>query len=223
MGIRLSMKNVSSTYSVWQEGDKKFAESYPVKKVIKDGVLIQPFGEVTKLTNKLNGKIYIEGNKYPMYGKEPKGKKIKEAIEKYGRYNFIWSSLGVCYSKEQLFVAVRTAIFHYNSRSPECGYNLGKGKYIKQINAKEIEMSWGVYPRVIKHNEKFWLIIAKDDVASFAQEFKLKIIEVNNITVWIPKKKEIGKICEKYKDIEVYMKDKYSLIIDVEESEDVYC
>jgi len=72
----------------------------------------KPYGEITKLTNKINGKVYIEGVKYPLYGKEPIGSKIKKAIEKHGRHNFLVSSLGICHSETELYVGCRAAIHH---------------------------------------------------------------------------------------------------------------
>ncbi|MDE2233887.1 MAG: hypothetical protein KGJ90_07340 [Patescibacteria group bacterium] len=84
--------------------------------------------KIYKITNLLNGKLYIgqqcRASKTYFCG----GKYIKSAIRKYGRVNF--SKDTVCegaYTKNLLNELERFYIQAYNSRNLEIGYNLAKG------------------------------------------------------------------------------------------------
>lgn len=96
---------------------------------------------IYKITNKLNGKIYIGQKSYvdkssmsDYYGG---GVEIKRAIKKYGKENF---------TREILYSRIRDqatadsmeiwTIEKYNSTNPEIGYNISKGGKVFECTAK---------------------------------------------------------------------------------------
>jgi len=207
-------ENTTDAYLEWAKEDAEFKEIFNYKKEIK------PYGEIIKITNKTNGKIYIEGVKLPLYGKQPKGKLIKEAIEKYGRDNFFISQLGTCHSESELFVGVRAAIHHFNSRNPEVGYNLGPGTYIKDLDVDEIEHRQGPYPAVVLHDNKFWLIMHNADFVDFCKQYSIPQAKLRESTVEVIGDKE-GKISERYPNLKVFRGNKHKTVVDVTEEEDL--
>lgn len=96
---------------------------------------------IYKVTNKLNGKIYIGQKSYvgepsmaDYYGG---GTEIKRAVKKYGKENF---------TREILYSRIRDqatadsmeiwAIEKYNSTSPDVGYNISKGGKVFEITSE---------------------------------------------------------------------------------------
>lgn len=82
---------------------------------------------IYKITNLINGKIYIgQETKY-----DPKylgsGKVIKNAVKKYGKENFKKEILEECKTKEKLNKQEIYWISFYNSTNKIIGYNLTKG------------------------------------------------------------------------------------------------
>ena len=83
--------------------------------------------EIYKITNKLNGKIYI--------GKDTKNKKnyfgsgivIKQAIKKYGKENFDKCILCECNDYGELNEKEKYYIILFNSIDPNVGYNRSYG------------------------------------------------------------------------------------------------
>ena len=82
---------------------------------------------IYKTTNNINGKIYIgqDKNNNPHYFGS--GKKLKSAIKKYGKENFIKEILEECDSKEILNEREIYWIDFYNSRDAFVGYNISLG------------------------------------------------------------------------------------------------
>lgn len=82
---------------------------------------------VYKITNNLNGKIYI-GQHIPnnkrYFGSGPL---IKTAIEKYGKDNFTKEILEECSDKGELNTCERKWIIKLDSTNPDKGYNLRLG------------------------------------------------------------------------------------------------
>ena len=90
---------------------------------------MKPYGYIYKITNNVNGKIYIGQKKgrqvvESYYGS---GKLILAAIEKYSINNFSREILEWCYSKEELNEREMYWISHYNSRDRLVGYNIAVG------------------------------------------------------------------------------------------------
>ncbi len=104
------------------------------------------YGVIYKITNLMNGKIYIGkttvGNfslyienhfKEALKGKSPK-KYFYNAIRKYGRNNFKWEILGYCYSEKELNETEMECIYFYRSFGADgnnydniYGYNMTMG------------------------------------------------------------------------------------------------
>lgn len=82
---------------------------------------------VYKTTNLINGKIYIgqDRNNNPSY--LGSGKKLKRAITKYGRENFIKETLETCAFEEELNEREIYWISKFNSQSRKTGYNISAG------------------------------------------------------------------------------------------------
>ena len=96
---------------------------------------------IYKVTNKLNGKIYIGQKSYigepSMADYYSGGTEIKRAVKKYGKENF---------TREILYSRIRDqatadsmeiwAIEKYNSTSPNVGYNISKGGKVFEITTE---------------------------------------------------------------------------------------
>lgn len=82
---------------------------------------------VYKTTNLINGKIYIgqDRNNNPSY--LGSGKKLKRAIAKYGKDNFVKETLETCTSEEELNDREAYWISTFNSQSRATGYNISAG------------------------------------------------------------------------------------------------
>lgn len=84
---------------------------------------------VYKITNLLNGKIYIGKSKYRPYYESYYGSGliIEAAIKKYGKENFKKEILEEFETEEEAFEAEALYIQQYNSTNSEIGYNIDKG------------------------------------------------------------------------------------------------
>lgn len=84
---------------------------------------------IYKVTNKVNGKIYIGKHKNPQLGRyKGSGTLLKRAIKKYGTSNFSWelleeniSSKAMLDEREKYFISI------FNSTDKRIGYNIAKG------------------------------------------------------------------------------------------------
>ena len=113
---------------------------------------------VYKITNQLNGRIYI-GQHVPncnaYFGSGPL---IKQAIDLYGKTNFTREIIERCTSRGELNATERKWIIELNATDPEIGYN-------KRIGFGNIE-SFGIYD--CKHKQNF----AKQLLKGQAKHFK---------------------------------------------------
>jgi len=85
---------------------------------------------IYKITNKINGKIYIgkhEGTESDYERYMGSGLLIRRAYEKYGVDNFIKETLEICEKKEILEEREKYWIKKYNSQNKEIGYNITEG------------------------------------------------------------------------------------------------
>lgn len=88
---------------------------------------------VYKITNLINSKIYIGQTTRTLKrrwnqhcNKNTGCCAIKNAIQKYGKENFVIESIEVCYSQQELDIKEKYWVNFYNSLSPN-GYNLKTG------------------------------------------------------------------------------------------------
>ena len=87
------------------------------------------YGYIYKITNLINGKIYI-GKRVGSVLDERywgSGTKIKKAIKEFGLHNFKREILEWCSTKDILRDRERYWIFQLNARHPDFGYNVKKG------------------------------------------------------------------------------------------------
>ena len=86
-------------------------------------------GYIYKITNKINGKIYIGQHRSEKFDKYywGSGKILKKAYKKYGKSNFIREILCWCETVEQLNECEIRFIRESKARNQENGYNIGVG------------------------------------------------------------------------------------------------
>lgn len=97
------------------------------------------YGYIYKVTNNVNGKIYIGQKKSSIFLGEKylgSGTLIKGAILKYGLENFTVELLKECPSKKLLDFYEEYYIKEYHSRDPLIGYNTSIGGRINDSTAK---------------------------------------------------------------------------------------
>lgn len=83
--------------------------------------------DIYKVTNLINGKIYIGKDALSRSYYLGSGLNINRAIKKYGKENFQKEILEQCVTKEELNSREIYWIAFYNSRDPRIGYNIAKG------------------------------------------------------------------------------------------------
>lgn len=88
---------------------------------------------VYKITNKINGKIYIGQtigtlrNRWNSHCRNKKFSLITVAINKYGRENFTIEEIAKCSSREELNMREAMFIYAFGSHNREIGYNIMEG------------------------------------------------------------------------------------------------
>ncbi|MFM2010794.1 MAG: Acinetobacter phage Ac42 [Bacteroidota bacterium] len=82
---------------------------------------------IYKITNLINGKIYVGQDKFNNPKYLGSGFKLRRAIKKYGSENFKKDILESCSSKEELNSKEKFWIKELNSTNPDIGYNLVDG------------------------------------------------------------------------------------------------
>jgi group I intron endonuclease len=82
--------------------------------------------QIYKITNLINGKIYIGKDEHDRPNYFGSGKIIKLAINQYGLTNFKKEILEICNSREELCEREQFWIKHVNTKSP-IGYNIANG------------------------------------------------------------------------------------------------
>lgn len=95
--------------------------------------LKEKYGYVYKITNCINGKIYVGIHKYRGPGIDTRywagGILITEALKKYGKSNFYREIIEWCYSKEELNTKEEYWIKELDARNLDVGYNLAVGGF----------------------------------------------------------------------------------------------
>lgn len=116
---------------------------------------VKIYGVIYKITNKINGKIYIGqttndfDRRYSNnITKRTKNKHLKSSIEKYGLENFdICKVYDVAFSKEELDIKECMYIELYNCTNREKGYNIrgggSRGKTSEETKQKLSELNKG--------------------------------------------------------------------------------
>ena len=88
---------------------------------------------IYKVTNKINGKIYIgqtnnidRRKKQHLYDNRTNHQAFKRALNKYGIDNFNWEIIYKCEAKKEINIKEKYYIDYYNSKVPN-GYNIANG------------------------------------------------------------------------------------------------
>lgn len=87
------------------------------------------YGYIYKITNKINGKIYIGKRIGSSFDEKywGSGTRLKVAIKEFGQENFIREIIEWCSTKDILCERERYWIKTLNSRNPDIGYNIKRG------------------------------------------------------------------------------------------------
>jgi group I intron endonuclease len=110
---------------------------------------MQKTPNIYKTTNLINGKIYIGQSIYNKDTYLGSGKKLKEAIKKYGKNNFKKEILEFCDLKD----IVKQEIYwikKLNSRDVNIGYNIAKGGYSPSDIMKNHPNKKEIYAKISK-------------------------------------------------------------------------
>lgn len=93
----------------------------------------EKYGYVYKITNCINGKIYVGIHKFQGSELDTRywagGILINNAFKKYGKINFHREIIEWCHSKEELNIKEEYWIKELNTRNLEIGYNLAAGGF----------------------------------------------------------------------------------------------
>jgi group I intron endonuclease len=130
---------------------------------------------IYKTTNLINNKIYIgqDKNNNPNY--LGSGKKLKRAVKKYGKNNFLKEVIEVCDSEEMLNEREIFWILYYKSTDRKIGYNISDG-------SKEGDRKLGYNSLIKKGRYKTWLEkYGKEEADKKHREWKQKISEYQKI------------------------------------------
>lgn len=117
------------------------------------------YGYVYKVTNCINGKIYIGQKKAGKFVEHyyGSGKLILQAIEKYGKENFTREVLQWCESLRELNEAEVYWIEKLNSRTDGNGYNIsagGTGRLDTPESRKQLSSSLKLYYSIPENRQK---------------------------------------------------------------------
>lgn len=89
------------------------------------------YGYIYKTTNLINNKFYVGKHKYPKNEIDPKyygsGKRLREAIKKYGQENFVVEILDVCMTASEANEKEKYWIKKLDARNREIAYNISFG------------------------------------------------------------------------------------------------
>ena len=91
--------------------------------------IIDRYGYIYKITNKINGKIYVGKRAGSSIDEDywGSGTKIKNALKEFGCENFKREIIEWCSTKDILRDRERYWVDKLDARNPEVGYNLKKG------------------------------------------------------------------------------------------------
>jgi group I intron endonuclease len=102
---------------------------------VEDFNMAEAYGIIYKVTNKVNGKVYIGQTIKPLNVRmsghksdalnDRNNQHFHKAIKKYGMYNFKWEIIARCYSLNEL--NKKEKLFIEEHKTFENGYNLTKG------------------------------------------------------------------------------------------------
>ena len=189
-------KNINNLQSFTSMNDEDFAKLFPL---IEDKRI---HGVIFKVVNTINGRIFIDDTEsaYP--------KDFKNDINKYGFEKFDKTIIAICYDKYQLIIAKNIAIWNYNSRHPQTGYNLN-GIYREKFDINQVEIRkthWGSYPAVYIKDDKYYLFLSNKDRDDFYNCFGASVL-VETI-----KTDTLNGIRDKYPGIKIFKEEEYYIV-----------
>ena len=155
-------------------------------------------GIIYKITNLVNGKIYIgktiQGIQKRWYGhlkkaKIGKGHYLHSAIRKYGAHNFKIEQVCECNSAKELNQKEQYWISYYNSDNHSLGYNLTPGGEINPMETKEVKARHDSIMKSLEVRSKISKTMKKKitEGKMFSSEHRRKISQSSRNRVWIHK------------------------------------
>ncbi len=115
---------------------------------------------IYKITNNVNGKIYIGQHCKNDTDYMGSGTLLKRAFQKYGKENFTKEIIEICLDKEALNIAEKYWISYYHSQDRNIGYNItagGEGVFGYKHNKEQLEKMSKRFkgiPKTKEHNLK---------------------------------------------------------------------
>jgi len=133
-----------------------------------------------RITNKINGKVYIgqtinPGARRRQHKQKSSNPYLRSSIQKYGWDNFEFECISACISQESANESEEELIIQYDSRNPEKGYNIGSSDIYKKSDEWRKHLS-EITKKRFEENPQY-----KEKLLDANKQYKEKLKENNEI------------------------------------------